>query len=94
MAFWTSETLRAVYIRLLEREVDFVVIGGQAVNLWSRQYSICCESFLPLDSIRRAADTEPKLASFASIRWPIIETKIRDRRSRFLAIVEVSKRQD
>ena len=39
MASWTSETLRAVYIRLLERDVEFVVIGGQAVNLWSRHYS-------------------------------------------------------
>jgi len=33
MAPWTSETLREVYIRLLERDVEFVVIGGQAVNL-------------------------------------------------------------
>ena len=39
MACWTSETLKGVYARLLERDVEFVVIGEQAVNLWSEHYS-------------------------------------------------------
>jgi hypothetical protein len=39
MASWTSETLKGVYTRLLESGVEFVVIGGQAVNLWSRHFS-------------------------------------------------------
>jgi hypothetical protein len=61
------------------------------LNLW-RQYSISCESYLPFDAIRQASNAEPKLASFISLLWPRIETKIRDRRSRFLSIVEAAER--
>ena len=38
MKLWTPDELDSSYIRLLDGGVDFVVIGGQAVNLWSRQY--------------------------------------------------------
>jgi hypothetical protein len=80
-------------VLLAAERIGRLASDRMGLNLWS-QYSISCESFLPLDSIRQAANTEPKLASFISLRWPIIETKIQDRRSRFLSIVEASKRQD
>lgn len=48
MADWSNSDLAEVYCRLLEAGVDFVVVGGQAVNLWSQHY--------------RPAGTEPEAA--------------------------------
>jgi hypothetical protein len=38
MRWWTSEDLAELYERLSLAGVEFVVIGGQAVNLWSQHY--------------------------------------------------------
>ena len=35
MRAWTSESLRKIYVRLLQNEVEFWVIGGQPINLLS-----------------------------------------------------------
>ena len=40
MAAWTSSELAEVFRRLVEAGVDFVVVGGQAVNLWSQHYRV------------------------------------------------------
>jgi hypothetical protein len=76
---------------LAAERVGRLACAQNGLNLWHK-HSIACESFLPINIIRQAANTEPKFASFVSLRWPIIETKIRDRRSRFLSIVEASQR--
>ena len=38
MSLWSSEDLGDLYVRLLEAGVEFVVIGGQAVNLWAQHF--------------------------------------------------------
>ena len=35
---WDSRGLSGVYRRLLDGGVDFVVVGGQAINLWAEHY--------------------------------------------------------
>lgn len=69
--------------------VGRLVCTQLGLTLW-RQYGIACESFIPLEGIREASRTEGKLDAFLGIRWPIIETKIRDRRMRFEAIASSS----
>lgn len=34
----TPENLRAIFIKLQQINLDVVVVGGQAVNLWAYQY--------------------------------------------------------
>ena len=75
---------------LAAERVGRLVCTQNGLILWHK-HSLACEGFLPMDFIRQAADLEPKLASFTSLRWPVIETKIRDRRNRFLAIVDASE---
>jgi hypothetical protein len=77
-------------VLLAAERVGRLVCAQNGLALWHK-HSLACEGFLPMAAIREAANAEPKLASFASLRWPIIEMKIRDRRSRFLAIVEASE---
>jgi hypothetical protein len=38
MKWWTSDELAGLYEKLIDAGVEFVVIGGQAVNLWSEHY--------------------------------------------------------
>lgn len=38
MKWWASNELAGVYESLMDSGVEFVVIGGQAVNLWSEHY--------------------------------------------------------
>ena len=38
MGWWNSEELSDLYLRLVDAGVHFVVVGGQAVNLWSENY--------------------------------------------------------
>ena len=38
MGWWNSEELSDLYLRLLDGGVQFVVVGGQAINLWSENY--------------------------------------------------------
>ena len=38
MGWWNSEELSDLYVRLIDAGVQFVVVGGQAVNLWSEKY--------------------------------------------------------
>ena len=38
MGWWTNDELAGLYGRLLDAGVRFVVVGGQAVNLWSENY--------------------------------------------------------
>ena len=40
MAAWSSSDLREIYRRLLDANVEFVVVGGQAINLWSQHYRL------------------------------------------------------
>ena len=40
MPAWTCSDLTDVFRRLVEAGVDFVVVGGQAVNLWSQHYHV------------------------------------------------------
>jgi hypothetical protein len=78
-------------VLLAAERVGRLACTQNGLGLWS-QHSLACESFLPINAIRQASNTEPKFAPFLSLRWPIIETKIRDRRSRFLSILEASKK--
>jgi hypothetical protein len=79
-------------VLLAAERVGRLACTQNGIKLW-HEHSLACESFLPIAVIRESANTEPKLSSFASVRWPIIETKIRDRRNRFLSIVEASKKE-
>jgi hypothetical protein len=63
-------------VLLAAERVGRLACTQNGVNLW-HEHSIGCESFLPINIIRQAANTEPKLALFTSLRWPIVETKIR-----------------
>ncbi len=38
MGWWNSEELSDLYVRLIDAGVQFVVVGGQALNLWSEKY--------------------------------------------------------
>lgn len=38
MGWWNSEELSDLYLRFIDAGVHFVVVGGQAVNLWSENY--------------------------------------------------------
>lgn len=38
MELLTPEDLRDIWIRLQESELETVVVGGQAINLWAFQY--------------------------------------------------------
>ena len=38
MGWWNSEELSEMYVRLIDAGVQFVVVGGQAVNLWSEKF--------------------------------------------------------
>jgi len=77
-------------VLLAAERIGRLACDRMGLKLW-HEHSLACESFFPMDVIRQAADLDPKLASFTSLRWPIIETKIRDRRNRFLAIVDTSE---
>jgi len=55
MAAWTSSDLAGAYGRLLDTGVAFIVVGGQAVNLWAEHYRqrlprTELDSFAPLAS--------------------------------------------
>ncbi len=40
MALWNSASLKTVYTGLIASGAEFVVIGGQAINLWSEHYRL------------------------------------------------------
>ena len=48
MGWWNSEELSDLYIRLIDAGVQFVVVGGQAVNLWSENYRTTSDEWIEL----------------------------------------------
>ena len=49
MGWWNSAELSELYLRLIDAGVQFVVVGGQAVNLWSENYRTTSAEWVELE---------------------------------------------
>ncbi len=49
MGWWKTEELSELYVRLIDAGVQFVVVGGQAVNLWSEKFRTTSAEWMDLE---------------------------------------------